>query len=332
MKLKDFVEPFLRVAETRNRAYEVAAKERILRLHLVPAFGELELGDLSAARVQDYVATKLQAGRLRKKTVNNQLACLRRLLVVAKTRGLLVEVPAIEWLKPEPAEFTFLTFEEARELVRAADAGMWKRMILVALHTGLRRSELLGLKPEDVVLEKRVLEVRRACVAGVVGPPKSNRFRSVPLSRDACRALEFQIAEAKDTVFPTTSSLMRAPLERARRFAEIARPLSWHDLRHTFASHLAMRGVPLRAVQELLGHRTMTMTLRYAHLSPESLRDAVSVLDGDHEDASGARSPAGRAGATRSRFAREPAPRPLSSGESTSRSRDRRPYLSDDGG
>ncbi len=68
------------------------------------------------------------------------------------------------------------------------------------------------------------------------------------------------------------------PLWRACKRAGLRR-ISWHVLRHTFASHLTMRGVPLKAVQELLGHATMEMTMRYAHLSPNVTRNAVQVLD-----------------------------------------------------
>jgi len=58
------------------------------------------------------------------------------------------------------------------------------------------------------------------------------------------------------------------------------RPVGWHMLRHTFASHLAMRGATLKVIQDLLGHSTITMTMRYAHLAPEVARDAVRLLDG----------------------------------------------------
>jgi site-specific recombinase XerD len=68
------------------------------------------------------------------------------------------------------------------------------------------------------------------------------------------------------------------PLWSACKRAGLRR-IGWHVARHSFASHLAMRGAPIKAIQELLGHATIAMTMRYAHLSPEVARDAVSLLD-----------------------------------------------------
>ena len=75
-----------------------------------------------------------------------------------------------------------------------------------------------------------------------------------------------------------TSESCKWPLWRACKRAGLRR-IGWHVLRHTFASHLVMRGAPLKAVQELLGHSTMEMTMRYSHLSPDVRRDAVALLD-----------------------------------------------------
>jgi integrase len=82
--------------------------------------------------------------------------------------------------------------------------------------------------------------------------------------------------------FTLKGIIMRAPLRRALKRAGICREhgcIGWHDLRHTYASHLVMKGVPLTVVKELMGHATIDMTERYAHLSPDIRREAVAVLD-----------------------------------------------------
>lgn len=81
---------------------------------------------------------------------------------------------------------------------------------------------------------------------------------------------------------PLTDGLMKLPLQRALRAAGISREqwrIGWHDPLHTYGSHLAMRGVPMKVTQELMGHATIVMTMRYAHLAPEARENAVQQLD-----------------------------------------------------
>jgi site-specific recombinase XerD len=81
---------------------------------------------------------------------------------------------------------------------------------------------------------------------------------------------------------PLTEGKLKWPLMRALRAAGISRDqgkIGWHDLRHTYGSHLAMRGVLLKVIQELMGHASIEMTLKYAHLSPETKNNTVQVLD-----------------------------------------------------
>lgn len=138
---------------------------------------------------------------------------------------------------------------------------------------------------QDVDLVAGKITVRQNAVKGKIGTPKSGKEREIPLSNETIAALKSYRHLKGPLVFSTSEGRMlkytelRHPLWRACKKAGL-RPIQWHACRHTFASHLVMRGVPLKAVQELLGHSTIQMTMRYAHLSPEVARDAVKVLDG----------------------------------------------------
>jgi integrase len=144
---------------------------------------------------------------------------------------------------------------------------------------GAARAEVAGRRPG-----RREARVSRAVAGDVVGTPKSGRAREVPLSPETVKALKQHRHLRGELVFCTDAGRMfrknetKHPLWRACKRAGL-RLIGWHALRHTFASHLTMRGVPLKAIQELLGHATIEMTMRYSHLSPEVRRDAVIMLD-----------------------------------------------------
>lgn len=285
-RLDVFAKEFLATyVQTTNKHSERESKRVILERHLVPALGAKRLDEITARVVEHYKAAKAADG-YSPKTIRNHLAVLRRMLVLAKRYGMIADVPAIEWPKLPPQRFDFLTFEEAARLVSAAQGA--RPMIVIALRTGLRQGELLALRWEDVDLAAGRVVVRQAVYDGVTDTPKGGRTREVPLSDEARTALrELPSRFAGGLVFGGTKGAAKWPLWSACRRAGLRR-IGWHVLRHTFASHLVMRGVSLRAVQELLGHTDLKMTMRYAHLSPDVTRDAVRLLDG--QDTIGARS------------------------------------------
>lgn len=279
---KTFASEFLETyAKANNKPSEIENKESILRVHLVPIFGDFALDGIGPGHVEVYKARKLKQG-LSRKSINNHLTVLRRALAIAVEWRVIEHVPVIRWLDTPPAEFDFLTFDEARQLITAADEE-WRAMITVAVRTGLRLGELLALRWSDVDLEAGRIIVRRAVARGVVGTPKNGRTREVPLSEEAAEALRTHPRRG-DLVFCADDGAMltrgatKWPLRRALARAAL-RSIGWHCLRHTFASHLVMRGAPLKSVQELLGHATIEMTMRYSHLSPDARRDAVRLLD-----------------------------------------------------
>lgn len=280
--LSDFAPTFLASSEVANKHSSVSSKEQILRDHLLPALGHLPLRGVTYSIIEDHKIHLLSTG-LSRKTVNNILTVLRSMLSLAAKRGMIPSIPQFEWLKVDRQKFDFLTFEEAERLLGGAEEE-WCPLLLVALRTGMRHGELLGLRWEDVDLRAGRLMVRQAIVRNRVTTPKNHREREIPLGDGVLATLKSIRHLRGPLVFcsPSGAALTRAsckwPLWRACAKAGLRR-IGWHVLRHTFASHLAMRGVPLKVIQELMGHSTIQMTMRYAHLAPEVARDAVRLLD-----------------------------------------------------
>jgi len=314
--VREFSKQFLDVSRIRNKPSSVDAKDSMLRMQLLPRLGDLRLDQVTYAVIEDLkidlakttianasrrteadkaISTRWEREKRRKlldkkqprtlspKTINNCLTVLRRMLSIARKRGLIDSVPEVEWLRPPKPEFDFLTYEEAERLLKVAD-GEWHTMILVALRTGLRFGELRALRWQDVDLVAGRLVVRQNIVNGIVGTPKSGHAREIPLGKEVRAALKAHRHLRGPLVFcdlggrVLTVGEPRYAIERICKRAGL-RMIGWHCLRHTFASHLAMRGAPLKAIQEMLGHSTIQMTMRYAHLAPEVAREAVELLD-----------------------------------------------------
>ena len=279
-----FQSVFLEAADAANKYSTTKAKRQVLRDHIVPALGHLDLADVTYAVVEDFKHSLLQPPKnLAPKTANNVLTTLRRMLNIAVKRGVIAAAPPVEWLKVDQDDFDFLTFDEAAALEDAADE-LFRPMIVMALRTGMRQGELLGLRWSDVDLKAGRIVVRHAFVHGRSTSPKSRKPREIPIADDLRIVLPTHRRELGAYVFcdakgkHLTPGACKWPLYHACEAAGLRR-IGWHVLRHTFASHLVMRGVPIKYVQELMGHSTIQMTMRYAHLSPETKRDAILVLD-----------------------------------------------------
>ena len=281
--LEDFKDQFLAYSEVNNKPSTVYAKRWVLSVHLLPVFGKMRLPEIGPAEIEQYKARKLREGHA-PKSVNNHLTVLRKLLMLAEEWGVLSRAPRVRPIKAPHGEIQFLTFEETERFLQAA-APEWKAFLVTALKTGLRAGELLALKWEDLDLVAGRLIVRRTLWHNQEGTPKGGRTREVPLSDEAVAALKAHRHLQGPYVFCTdngsrlTHSRVKSVVPRTCARAGLAKRLTTHDLRQTFASHLVMRGVTLKAVQELLGHTTIDMTMRYAHLSPNVKREAVQLLD-----------------------------------------------------
>ncbi|MBI5479940.1 MAG: site-specific integrase, partial [Deltaproteobacteria bacterium] len=273
-------------ARANNRPSEQTAKASILKHHLRPAFGPMRLSEITVRHVEGLKAKMLDAEKSRK-TVNNTLAVLSKIIRYAREVGVVETVPAVKLLKLQPQRFDFLDFEEYERLLATAQAEPeWAAAALVGGDAGLRLGEIIALAWEDVDLKAGVLTVMHSEWHGQLGGPKGGRSRTVPLTDRLADALRAQRHLRGPRVFcgadgaAWTRNVMKAGLSRACRRAGL-RIVGWHPLRHTFCSHLAMKGAPPKAIQELAGHTSLNVTLRYMHLAPGVLRDAIRLLCGN---------------------------------------------------
>ena len=282
-RLSKFADEFLEnYATTNNKASEVHTKRVLLRQHLLPELGARRLDEIGVRDVEAYKAAKIKA-KYHPKSVNNQLCVLRTLLRTAVEWKLIETAPVIKPLRVPKPDVRFLTLEETRRLVRACHPD-WRAMVVVALNTGLRLGELLALRWKHVDLVLGQLVVCENDWRGVIGTPKGHKARVVPLNNAALAVLNGHCHRRGALVFSRpdgtrlTYQQCRRPLLRTCKAANVT-PVQWHALRHTFASQMAMKGVPLKAIQDLLGHATIEMTMRYAHSTEAATRAAVFSLD-----------------------------------------------------
>ncbi len=263
---------------------------------LTAAFGTRFLDQVTPAEVERYKADRIQA--VEPGTINRDLMVLKRLYNLILKGRLLPEAKIVESLptrialmREDNKRLRYVSEKEFAELLLACERLKQKRrsclsarvldlksIIILAVHTGMRRNEILGLKWSDVDIAGRVITIHQG---------KSGSARHVPINSYLARTLE-QIPRHIESPFVFYH---REKGESAgHRFVELKRAwqallkeasidnLRFHDLRHTCASWLVMKGVPLQTVQGILGHKTFVTTLRYAHMAPELRKDAVERL------------------------------------------------------
>lgn len=279
--LNDMMEKFMKehapkVSVNTQKSYSVSLK------HLLRFFGDSRLTAIMPKTIYEYKVLRKNAGA-KAASINRELAML--------SKGFNLGVKEWEWIKENPVSKVpkekennerdrWLTEDEEKRLLE--NSPQWLRDIIVfALHTGLRQDELLSLQWSRVDLFRKIILIQET---------KNGKPRTIPLNQIALNIL---IEKAKvrnlksDLVFLSTATtkidchnLIRAfkiALEKAR-----IQGFHFHDLRHTFATRLAQRGVDLYKISKLLGHYDISMTQRYAHHCPESLRDGIQVLEIGH--------------------------------------------------
>lgn len=260
--------------------------ERHVRVHMAPFFRDDPIARVDEDDVEAFMA-RLRRNGLAPKTIRNVHGSLHTVFAYAVRRKLvsrnpvaLVEAPASDC----SPDIRYLTLDELAAVVRHIEPGAWetweRAIFTTAPRTGMRMGELLGWRWGDVDWTAQKGRVRRSWVSGEMGAPKSRRSsRAVPLVGEVIGALDrLHQASAfdadEDLVFcnphtgePPARSTVNNRFKAALQHAGV-RHVRFHDLRHTFGTLMASKGTPMRALQELMGHRDLQTTLIYADYAP----------------------------------------------------------------
>jgi integrase len=292
-------------ASVDNRPSTVAVATMHVEKHLVPALDGKALSDINAQGIVEVFArlrtTKTskpvtrgegpaeasedeERPTLSPATVRNIGQTLHKILVCAYQWGKLPQgIPVWPKRKVEAQPFDFYTAEESSRLLEAA--GEDRALLMFALRTGARAGEQLALEWGDIDFVSHKVHLTRNLHRGIEGPTKTGRGRTLPLSpalEDALRGerhLRGQKVFCQADGKPFELWHLTAKLRRAARRAGLRR-LRWHGLRHSFASQSVIMGITLKQIQEWLGHASITMTMRYAHLAPNTDQvRLVAMLD-----------------------------------------------------
>ena len=276
---REMMEKYMVEHSARNKAPKSHRRDKSLRDHLVGHFGDLTLAEITPSQVSEY-KTKRRGEGASPRTLNYELALMSHAFNLA--------IKEWEWVKENPVAKVskekvnnlierWLTLEEQKNLL--ASSPKWlQEIILLAVNTGLRQSEILDLKWPLVDLSRKTITILEQ---------KNQGKDTLPLNEGALEVLRKRLQVRRgetEYVFHTRNATRITPknlqqaFHTARKKAGIEK-LRFHDLRHTFATRLVQAGVDLYTVQKLGRWKNISMIMRYAHHYPESLRSSVEVLD-----------------------------------------------------
>lgn len=243
--------------------------------------GNSLIKDVTPSLVSRYKANRLEKD-YSKDTIVRELGLLRRVFNIAiQEWELCKENPVSKVLrtlgKVDNKRVRYLSPQELQRLTVALPSWM-RPIVTIARHTGLRRSNILELTWPQVDLSRRAIIIPKTKNGSPIGIPLTETAVDTLTEVQKVRHLHSPYVFCDQEGKPYSPYRVSVAFKRATKRAAIEN-LRFHDLRHHFASSLVQSGIDIHRVKELLGHKDLRMTIRYCHLSPENLSDAVKVLD-----------------------------------------------------
>lgn len=247
--------------------------------HLLPVFADMPLPRVTESSIERYIQ-KRQEEKAAPASINRELALLSVAFNTARRKWKWIAINPCEGIGMLPENnrrVRFLTQEEAENLYKALPEWL-KPIVTVARNSGLRISNLLELEWNRVDLFRKTIVIGKTKNGDPLGLPMTNIVFKTLKEVNRVRHINTSLVFPDNRGQTRNRIVVGAAFKTACQKAGIM-DFHFHDLRHDFASNLVSRGVDIYSVKELLGHKDLQMTARYAHLSPEKLRADICVLD-----------------------------------------------------
>ncbi|MBF0487218.1 MAG: site-specific integrase [Nitrospirae bacterium] len=247
-------------------------------LQLVETFGNVPIRRFNTMMLEQFQTERMAKGN-KPATVNRLLATVKHMFTKAVQWEMVEDyafkkVRQVKLLQENNRRLRYLSQEECQELLNSCDSHLYP-IVATALNSGMRKGEILSLKWENVDLKHGFILLST--------DTKNGERREIPINA-TLKAVFQAVNRRLDVPYVFFDNAGKSYKDVRKSFNTACRKVGikdfhFHDLRHTFASHLVMAGVDITTVKELLGHKTLTMTLRYAHLAPSHKVRAVDMLD-----------------------------------------------------
>lgn len=303
--LKDFLEHWMKSYASSVRPNTFISYKGVIYNHIIPTLGKIKLKDLRTDQIQALYNLESEKG-VSPKMVQYVHSVLRRAMNFAVRWGLVVRNPVVGAIRPKTIkkEMKILDGDQVRIFLSAAKETRYEALFWVAVSTGLREGEILGLKWSDLDWRSRHMQIRRQlqrqyCKGLILTEPKSAAGkRMIVLSSATISVLhqhfdqqqeEKMIAMDKwqenDLIFPSKIGTYLDPSNMWQSFKDTLKraqlpDIRFHDLRHTAASLMLMQGTHPKIVQERLGHSDIALTLNtYSHVIPTMQEEAAEKMD-----------------------------------------------------
>jgi integrase len=250
----------------------LSVKQNIYQLRkLEEEFGGKNLHELTMWTIEKYKSKRKE--KVGPSAINGEIRLLKHFFNKAVEWRKVKDNPAkkIKLLKGEKQRTRFLSQEEAQRLLMCSTEPL-RSIAAVALNTGMRKSEIFSLKWPEVNFDQKLITILDS---------KNHEIRKIPINETAQRVLK-EIPRYGEFVFSHKGGKPYTSVQKAFNHAKQKAGIEgfvFHSLRHTFASWLVMLGVDLTTVMQLLGHKSLAMTTKYAHLSPAHKTKAINLLD-----------------------------------------------------